>query len=262
MYSATVTADSTGTGNAAIFLSALPDSAEYFINGLPRTADERGGFTVEAGPVLFEIKRMKVIVFSTLFMLAPNEQHRIDIDCIDECALLHVMTEPPGAIVSINGNIAGTTPFMDRFIRPGGLSIMVTSPGFIPIIRRLELRSDSSEVFSFQMERTQAVKDSIAAVRRALRRKRQTILSSAFGGFGAAVLLAGGYFDYQAYQHLKAAKDASDRYDAARSDAECREAKMEYLNRRERAEKPILYRNALYGVAAACLVGFYLSFVF
>jgi len=260
-FSVAAFADSTGTGR--ITLTSLPDSAVFYINGLERTPDEDNGFNVDPGPVLFEIKQRRVVVFSTFFILTATEVQKIPIDCCTgTCALLHVTTEPPGAVLSINGNIVGTTPFLDGFMRPGDLSIMVTRPGYIPVIRRLSLNTDSSEVHTFELEQTQAVKDSLAAAKRALRRKRQILQGSLFGGIGCVALIAGGYFDQRAYRHLQEAQKASEAYDAARSDPACQAAKEEYKSQREQAERPILYRNALYGVVGACLAGFYLSIVF
>ena len=260
LWSPKAFADSTGTGR--VTLTSLPDSARFYINGLERTPDENNGFDVPAGPVLFEIKQRRVVVFSTFFLLTATEEQKIPIDCAGTCALLHVRTEPPGAVLSINGTIVGTTPFLDRFIRPGELSIMVTRPGYIPVIRRSSLSTDSSEVQHFELEHTQGVKDSLAAVKRELRRKRQILQCSLFGGFGCLALIAGGYFDHKAYRHLEEAQKASDAYDAARSDAACQAARKEYASEREQAERPILYRNAFYGVVGACLTGFYLSIVF
>ncbi len=245
-----------------VTLTALPDSAVFYINGLEQVPDERGGFTVDAGPVLFEIKQRRVVVFSTFFLLKSTEEQIIPVECIGKCALLHVNTEPAGAVLSINGTLVGTTPFLDRFMNPGDVSIMITRPGYIPVIRRLNLSIDSSKVHSFTLEQTQAVKDSLAAVKRAMRHKRQVIQSTLFGGVGCVALIAGGYFDYRAYQHLEDAQRASEAYDAARSNAECQAAKRQYLSNREQAERPILYRNALFGVVGACLAGFYLSLVF
>jgi len=264
LFTAAVWADSTETVNATgrVTLTALPDSAIFFINGLEQTPDERRGFTVDAGPVLFEVKQHRVVVFSTFFLLEKDGEQVIPVECTGTCALLHVNTEPSGAILSINGTLVGTTPFLDRFMNPGDVSIMITRPGYIPVIRRLTLSVDSSQVFSFTLEQTQAVKDSLAAVKRALRRKRQVIQSTLFGGVGCVALIAGGYYDYKAYQHLEDAQRASEAYDAARSNADCLAAKRQYLAQREQAERPILYRNAFFGVVGACLAGFYLSLVF
>lgn len=264
VFTSVVSADSTATVAATgrVTLTALPDSAVFFINGLEQTPDGHRGFTVDAGPVLFEVKQHRVVVFSTFFLLEKTGEQIIPVECTDKCALLHVNTEPAGAILSINGTLVGTTPFLDRFMNPGDVSIMITRPGYIPVIRRLKLSIDSSQVFSFTLEQTQAVKDSLAAVKRAMRHKRQVIQSTLFGGVGCVALIAGGYYDYKAYQHLEDAQRASEAYDAARSNADCLAAKRQYLSHREQAERPILYRNALFGVVGACLAGFYLSLVF
>ena len=255
-------ADSTTTGTGRIVLSSVPDSALFYINGLEKAPDAQGAFTAPAGTVLFEIKRQRVVVFSSLFQLNATDPHTIPVYCANDCALLHVNSEPAGAIMSIDGIIVGTTPFLDRLMAPGEVSIMLTKPGYIPVIRRLELTTDSSSLYSFELEQTQAVKDSVAAVKRALRRKRQRVRCLLFGGVGCVALAAGGYFDYRAYRHLQDADNASDAYDAARSEGACVEAKGTYTSQRDQAERPILCRNVLYGVAGACLAGFYLSIVF
>jgi hypothetical protein len=249
-------------GTSQLTIQNFPDSTEFFLNGLSIQPDENGNVSVEPGPVLLEIKQRRVVVYSALFSIDSSEQKTISLDCTGDCALLHVTTEPTGATLSMNGEILGITPYLNRFLNPGSYSIMATYPGHIPIIRRIELTRNSSQIFSYKMEQTQAVKDSISAVKRAIRRKRQLIQGTLFGGAGVAMAAAGAYYDLKAYKYLQKAQDAADNYESARNNSDCQLYKNVYKSNRENAEKPILYRNILYSVAGACLAGFYLSFVF
>ncbi|MBN1308664.1 MAG: PEGA domain-containing protein [Chitinispirillaceae bacterium] len=249
-------------GDGQLVLQNLPDSTEIFVNGLSREPGENGVIPIAPGPLLLEIKHRGVVVYSTLFAVDSSEKKTIPIQCSDDCALLHVMTEPHGATLSLEGSILGTTPYMNGFIKPGSYSIMATHPGYIPIIRRVDLSVDSSTLFSYQMEMTRAMKDSIAAVKRALRRRRQAIQSAVFGSVGIVTAAAGAWFDVKAIGYLREAQDNSKTYTNAKSNDECRYAKDAYFDNRDRAKKPIVYRNLLYGAAGACLIGFYLSFVF
>ncbi|MBN1577009.1 MAG: PEGA domain-containing protein [Chitinispirillaceae bacterium] len=249
-------------GDGRLVIRNIPDSTEIFVNGLSRVPDGNGVVPIAPGPLLLEIKRQHVVVYSTFFAVDSSAQKTIPIECIDDCALLHVMTEPPGATLSMNGTVLGTTPYLNRFIKPGSYSIMATYPGYIPVIRRVELSADSSPLFSFQMELTLAVKDSIATAKRAFHRRRQAIQSAVFGGAGIAMAAAGAWFDTKAIRYLDAAQDNSKTYTDAKSNDECRRAKDAYQDNRDNAKKPMVYRNLLYGAAGACVIGFYLSFVF
>lgn len=249
-------------GKARLTLRNTPDSIDLFINGLPVHPDENGSILVEPGPVLFEIKQQRVVVYSALFSMDSSEQKTVSFECTDDCALLHVTTEPPGATLSMNGEILGITPYLNRFFNPGTYSIMATYPGRIPIIRRIELTQNSSQIFSYDLEYTQAVRDSITEVQRAIRRKRQLIQGTLFGGAGIVAAVTGAYYDLKAYKFLKKAQDASENYERARNNSDCQTYKSRYKTNRKNAEKPIIYRNILYIAAGACLAGFYLSFVF
>lgn len=249
-------------GDCLLVLQNLPDSTEISVNGLSRIPDSSGSIPVSPGPLLLEIKRHKVVVYSTVLVIDSSETKTIPLECIDNCALLHVMTEPAGATLSMNGTILGTTPYLNRFINPGSYSIMATYPGYIPVIRRVELSANSSPVFSYQMEMTQAMKDSIASVKQALRRRRQIIQSTLCGSAGVAMAVAGAWFDWRAVGFLDKAQENADAYPKARSNDECQQLKQAYFTNRDNAKKPIFYRNILYGAAGLCLIGFYLSFVF
>ena len=249
-------------GDGKLLLKNIPDDIVFYVNGLSRSPDDTGGIAVAPGPVLLEIKQQRVVVYSTLFTVDSSEEKTILFDCTADCALLHVMTEPSNATLSMNGIILGTTPYLNRFVRPGEYSIMATYPGRIPVVRRIALSLDSAQIFSFTMEQTQAVRDSIAAVRRTLHLKRQMIQSIGFGGLGIGLAVAGAWFDHEALRHLDNASVASAEYNKARTDETCRKYKNKYLEERKQAGRPIIYRNIFYSAATVCVAGFYLSFVF
>ncbi len=245
-----------------IIFENLPDSTEIFIDGSSKTPDSGGAIPVSAGRVLLEIKRNRVVVYSTHLIIDSSESKTIPIECVKGCALLHVITEPSGAILSMNGNVLGTTPYFNGFLNPGSYSIMVTYPGYIPVIRRVDLSAETSRVFSYQMAMTMAMKDSIASAKRALRLKRRIIQSTLCGTAGVAAAAAAAWFDWKAVGFLDKARENYKAYTNATSNDDCQRAKNDYIENRNSAKKPILYRNILYGTAGICLIGFYLSFAF
>ncbi len=250
------------TGDGRLIIKNLPDSIEISVNGLSRKPDMQGIIPISPGALLIELKQHRVVVYSSLFSVDSLEEKTIVLECTTGCALLHVITEPNGATLSMNGTILGCTPYLNRFLNPGSYSIMATYPGRIPVVRRIEISADSSQIFSYEMDLTQSVKDSIAAVKRALRHTRQVIQSSVLGGLGIAMAVAGAYCDREAYGYLVKADKASKAYDVARSDEECRIQKNLYVTNRDQAKKPIRYRNILYGASGVFLIGFYCTFVF
>lgn len=244
-----------------VFIQNAPVDGSVSFNGKTVPADTLGWYTVPAGPTIVEIKVTRVVVFSASLMLDTAHERIVVLNCTSSCALLHVITEPMGATLSMNGTILSTTPYLNRFMKSGSYSIMATYPGYIPVIRRINLTTDSSTVFNFTMEPTQAFQDSLTAVKRSLKQQRQKKQRIAFGTLGIAMLAAGAYYDYVAYDHLAASQKIAEEYDGRRADFSG-SYKQEYNSHREQAKNPIQYRNILYGSAGVCLMGFYLSFIF
>lgn len=254
--------EAAGAEPSKVILENIPSGVEIIVNGLNRQPDFGGMLKVDPGPVLLELRQNRVVVYSSFFKLEPKTEKRITFNCDTGCALLHIVTEPPGAQLSMSGTILGLTPYLNRFVKPGNYSIMATSPGYIPVIRRIDVRADSVQLFSYVMEQTQMLKDSIFAARKALRRKQQGVRSLLLGTAGVAFAVSGVIFETKAYRNLENAQKASKAYETSRTDIECQRNKAEYRHYRELAEKPILYRNVFYGASGVCLAGFFLNFIF
>lgn len=254
-------ADSTSRMCTVSFPTA-PEDIIFYFNGLEKKPDSDGNIFIEPGQVLIEIKRRSAMVYSAVFNLDSAETKVIPFDCTENCALLHITTIPDGATISMDGVILGISPYLNGFVHSGSSSFMVTYPGRIPVIRRVELSTDSVQFFSFQMESTQVFKDSITAARRSLKQRRQLISGSLFGGTALMMIAGGAYYDLKAYRYLSKANRFSGKYDWATSDSECDDTRADYKALREQAKRPILYRNLLYGTAGAAVLGLYLSFIF
>jgi len=247
--------------SSKIIFENIPTNVEFFVNGLQSFPDEYNVLPVAPGNTLLEIKRERVVVYSAFFTIDPNEQKTISFSCDENCALLYVVTEPPGATLSMNGIILGYTPYMNRFIRPGSYSIMATLPGFVPVIRRINL-SPTSDIELYKMEMSQVAKDSLEAAKRALQEKRQVKIAALCAVFGIGMVSAGAYYDWRAYTFLKDVKKAEDAYDNASTYAECQKQKEIYYAQRENMKKPLLYRDVFYGTAAASFIACFFSLVF
>jgi len=246
---------------ARIVLESKLEGVEYYTNGLQCFTDEQGGIDVAAGHVLFEIKKNRVVVYSAFFPLEPNQVKTIFTNCTEGCALLHVITDPPGATLSMDGAILGLTPYMNRFLHPGSYSIMATISGYVPVIRRVNLTMESG-VESYTMEVSQAVKDSLEAARKFIRQQRQAKIARGFAVIGIGVAVAGAYYDWKAYTYLKEAEKAIVAYDEATTFSECEKQKGVYYAQRENMQKPLTFRNICYATAAAAFAGVYISLIF
>lgn len=244
-----------------IVIQNSPDEAEFSVNGVVVHLDEYGVIPVVPGPVLLEAKRKRTVMYSSFFMLDSNEVKTITFNCSEACALFHLVSEPERAILSMDGEILGMTPYLNRFIKPGSYSIMITAPGYIPVIRRIDLTL-SSEMQSYVMEQTQAVRDSLTAAKLAMRRGRQQTMGILFGIAGIGFAAGGAYHDWRAYGFVKEMRSAADAYDASLTRQECEKNREEYERQRDLAKKPILYRNILYGTSAAFFTGLFLRFLF
>lgn len=242
--------------NARISLKNIPSDVEFYLNGLQKVPDAHGVIAVSSGLSLLEIKMRRVVVYSALLLLEKNEVKPISFNCSESCALLHVITEPSGATLSMNGTILGLTPYMNRFLKPGSYSIMATLPGHIPVIRRIELSSES-EIESYSMQITKGAVDSLEAAKKALVKKKHVNYAMAFGAFSLGMGGLGAYYDWKAYRYLKRAEKASDAYDVAQTKRVCDKYKNTYYHERSRAEKQMNYRKYSYIASAASFLGFF-----
>lgn len=245
-----------------ISLKNYPVNVEFYINGLSSKPDAYGSMHVPAGNTLLEIKKNKVVVYSAQFHVDSGENKTITFNCSEECALLYVVTEPAGALLSMNGNILGSTPYMNRFIKPGSYSIMVTSPGYMPIVRRIDLTMQS-EIEFYCMEQTKAIRDSLAMAQKSLYRKQQIRNGALFGITGIGFTVVGAYYDWRAFTYLEKMGEASDAYDRATDNYSERDRQKKiYCLNRAKAREQIFYRNIFYGASGVCLTGFTLSLLF
>lgn len=239
-----------------------PENCNVLINGLQPQKDSGGWYRVPHGPLLVEIKRNDSLLFSALYNLDSAEEKIVTFNCKEECAYFSLKTEPIGAFFSMNGEIIGTTPYLSSFFAPDTYSLMVTLPMHVPIVKRIVLRVDSPTILNYQLELTQAAKDSLFAAKESLKKKRRIITSSIFGGIVLISVSIGAYFDLKASEYLMKATKEAEAYDNAKSEIECNIHKELYFVNKREAEKAIKNRNIFYVISGAFVAGFYISMFF
>lgn len=239
-----------------------PENCNVLINGLQPHKDSGGWYRVPHGPLLVEIKRNDTLLFSALYTLDSAEEKIVTFNCKENCASFTIKTEPIGALFSMNGEIMGTTPYISSFFAPDTYSLMVTLPMHVPIIKRVVLRADSPTVLNYQLELTQAAKDSLFAIKESLKKRQRIITSSVFGGIALIAGGIGAYFDLKASEYLRKATKEAEAYDNAKSEIECNIHKELYFVNKREAEKEIKSRNIFYVISGAFVAGFYISMFF
>lgn len=249
-------------GTAKFKIVNAPEDCNILINGLEVEKDSAGWYNVAYGPLLVEIKRERQLLFSALYSLDSAEKKVITFNCKEKCASLTLKTDPVGALFSMNGEVMGTTPYVSSFFMPDTYSIMVSLPAHVPVIERVVLIADTPKILEYHLELTMAAKDSLMAVKEAIKKRRRIITSSLFGGIALISGTIGAYFDLKASEYLRKATDEAQAYDNSTKDNDCNLHKELYFVNKREAEKLVKNRNIFYGITGCFVAGFYISMFF
>jgi hypothetical protein len=169
-----------------------PDSVQVFLNDslrgvAPCTVSNviPGVYTLVLKKVGCYLKKAEITVDSssgqefTFTLLRP--------------AVVRVESNPSGAEVSIDGKKTGVTPWENDKVKPGDYSIGVKLASYKPVEKKLTSASMAHDTLRFQLEHTEAYRDSVVAAQKAEAKARKEhfngLLASALFILGAVVVL-------------------------------------------------------------------------
>ena len=137
--SAQVSLDDSIRGMTPCTLSGIPAGKHTLILG-------KTGFYIKKAEVTFDSVSPKNLFFT---LLKP--------------AALWIISEPAGALLSIDGKNEGVTPYANDKIKPGDHAITAKLKAYLPIERTVSVQNAARDTVHLIFERSAAYRDSIAA---------------------------------------------------------------------------------------------------
>lgn len=255
-----ITIDAQVAGKGRLIIIGCPDSAVVKINGTVAEHDIGGWYEVNAGYANIGITRNSTPVMSIAMNVKSEQDRKIVFECLLDCAQFQLNSTPDGALITIDDEELGNTPYITNYIRPGNHKLVLTLPGYAPYAENFSAERGRSNILNTTLNRSQAYKDSVKHVLQKQKRARQVVYKIIFGTLTAALAGAGAYFDMTASSALSKADEAAVLYDASRDTFQ--PYRDTYYNNRKVASDGIGKRNILFGASGVCLIGFGFSFVF
>lgn len=114
------------------------------------------------------------------------------------------------AFLSVNGKDLGVVPFTTDFLYPGTYELKLTKPTFESVIKQIDLKAGDNLKLNYTMSLSKAYTDSLAAIAKKEKKKKQWVRRAIFGSVAAGFLGSGLYFD-------KKCVDADERVVAAKT---------------------------------------------
>ena len=239
-----------------ITVTSTPEGAEVLINNtlVGKTPYDVRGFL----PGYYEVivKKDTYEEFRKMIQLPAGGKTEIQASLVYQYGKLHIQSNPPGAMVFLNYNSSGKTPFFNEQIEPGSYRLRLDLDSYGSTEKNILIEKGKTDSLFFQLIST-AILDSISA-----QKKGQIRIASRIVLGCAGVICGGaGYYMHRKSDEHKAIEDkAYQNYEnlgsgttTTRFDA----AWERYENAHEVTESYKKKRNALYilgGVFAAGLV--------
>ncbi len=183
---------------------------------------------------------------------------------------LDVSSDPVGAIVFLNNDKMGTTPYTDTSIDAGTYALMIEMVNYTPVKESIKIIAEKTLSKHYTLKHTKSYRDSIKASERKEKKSKPAVSQKkkkfwpkvVFGlislGSGAVGLI----MNEQARQNIDEYKAIENEYTNSESNTNYDNYKQEYSTKYKEAEKNIKIRNVFYIVAGVGMVCFAVSFAF
>jgi len=236
--------------SAFLSFNVTPKSAAVIVNGNSVDAEKLSGYTVPAGEVDIQIEASGYDVFRDKVTLDAGEKKTINIRLKSVFGILQVNSQPESCMVFLNEKEAGMTPYSNERMTPGNYMLKVVKETYEPVKKNISVIKDSTLVYDVKLKHTKEYLDSIAAVKKVIRRKIQWVRRIAFGAIAAGCGAMGIYMNYK----------SNEAYDKYMADKNQFSGNHEQLY--DDVEKYEIIRNVMYGLAGGFGIGFAFSIPF
>lgn len=173
-----------------LVLTSLTTGATVEINGkVVGTVPLEDSFTLMPGTHTIRLKKRGFTSITEVFKVLPGETVELELDLLPYAGIVKVTSNPPGASVKVDGQVAGTTP-LDQDIPAGRKVITVSLPGHQEEVRTVEIRAAQEVTLDFQLPRLVSAKSTDPAFYETW--WFWTIIGVAGAGTAAAVIATSG----------------------------------------------------------------------
>jgi hypothetical protein len=244
-----------------IKVNTTPAGASVILNNINAgiTPYQRSGF--QHGYYEVQIRLDNYDAIKKIIQIQGSDTIKIDTTLKYQLGGLAILSEPIGAVVSINNQSQGVTPFFSGKLQPGPYELKVELNGYAPVRKQLSVKKDATDTVVV----TLTTLASIDSVKTIAKKRFRMIRRIGFGAISCA--FAGGcYSVHQKYKdELLYEKGALNRYNSlgnGTTTAQFDEAWEYYQSSVKDTDKYARQRNALGILSGIFAAGFIISIPF
>ncbi len=149
-----------------------PDSAAVLLDDSARGASPCILSSVASGPHVlllkkkgYYLKRAEISIDSA----SPREFSFV----LLKPSFLHIVSDPSGATLSIDGKREGITPYENDKVKPGDHVLMLEMKKYVTVEKSISVKSGGNDTLRLTFEHTAAYKDSVAAAQQSAEKLRK-----------------------------------------------------------------------------------------
>ncbi|MBN1128847.1 MAG: PEGA domain-containing protein [Chitinispirillaceae bacterium] len=169
-----------------------PESAQVYLNDSLRGITPCTVADVVPGIYILALKKVGCYLKKAEITIDSTAEQEFSFSLLRP-AFLRVESDPSGAEVSIDGKKTGISPWENDKVKPGDYTVGVALASYKPAEKKIPVASAGVDTLHFQLERTEAYRDSVVAAQRAAakaaRERFHGMLATALFLLGAVVIV-------------------------------------------------------------------------
>ena len=157
-------------------ISTEPSGAAVIVNDSVRGLSPLTMSDLDTGTHQLIIKKKGYYLKKAEFRVDSADTYNLQF-ILQQPGGLTVLSEPPGAVLTIAGKKVGITPYVDSVVRPGEYSVLAELENFEQTISSVEVRSAVSDTLKIELKPTAAYRDkqNAAQMKQLKKQKRMTL---------------------------------------------------------------------------------------
>jgi hypothetical protein len=238
---------------AYLTINVSPESAVITINGKTAEKNSENRMTISAGDVAVHVEAVGCNVYDTNLALAKDESKTLTICLQSVFSTLKISSTPSEATVWINNVSVGKTPYVNRLILPGSISLKLEKPTFSSITENQFLVKGQTYEKNYALIHSKAFLDSLASIKRLAYKKRQWVRRTILCVFASGFTGSGYFFNSKADDGLARMGNIQTTYREASTDFAT--YKTSFDQERKQVNRYEVTRNVMYILGGACALG-------
>jgi hypothetical protein len=248
-----------GVGYATVVIAGVPAGGKLFIDGTEKGRTPCRLDSIVPGIYEVRIETAGYQLFRKMFDIRAGARKKVTVRLVPQKPSVTILSEPPGALVTVDGTRVGTTPFTTAALEAGEHALRLSLADYDPLEGTIRVPADGPDTLRYRLVAVAGGDSVREGGGRKLRVLSRITLGTVAAGFWALGMWQNGRLgDAVADENAAYERYASPR----RTQSDYDRAWRSYTEAADRADTAAKRRNVLYTIAGICSIGFGLTFVF